>query len=151
MAVAQRKRQPRVSLAAVRDTIEGAYRLLQPHDPYRLMTRDELMARVDIPFFYDCAALVDDRLFFSWMWPEADALKRQTAGQTPYFTDWKDEGDTLWIVDMAAAPGTPGTWVGRRIMAYLYDDALARDGEQVLFRRHRRDGGRRLGWATIRS
>jgi hypothetical protein len=120
------------------------------YEPYRSMSPHEIGHRIDVPASlgkYQHWTLhgTGDDVVFTWARPGKErSILMLIDGECPDYEFWQDHDPTarLWIVDMAAKPGTSGVRVGRLLQCALAETKVAKDGELVLFRRN---GGARPG------
>lgn len=119
------------------------------YEPYRSMSPHEIGHRIDVPMalgrLQHWRTPQGEDVIFTWLRPglERNILKL-IDGTCPDYEFWEDHDETarLWIVDMAASPGSSGINVGRLLSYALVEMGVAKIGELVLFRRN---GGIRPG------
>lgn len=134
-----------------RPTYVKARDILLAHEPYRSMPPHEIGMRIDVPLHLGLAAVLDEPgVFFSWSFIErgTGAFERMARGICPMYEDWSVDGPVLWLMDVAATPGTSGMQVGRAINHFMVSKGIVPPGQRAAFRRH---SGRRFGYATAQE
>jgi hypothetical protein len=128
------------------------------YEPYRSMMPDEIGQRLDLPAAMgklqhwrtpECEDVI-----FTWTRPgQHRNILKLIDGSPPDYEFWEDYDPTarLWIVDMAATPGTSGVKVGRLLSWALAEMHIAKPGSIVLFRRNGGARPGRFGKAIVRG
>lgn len=141
-----------------------AREVLFEYEPYRSMSPHEIGMRVDVPVHLqkfqhwrlpsaDPGQAPHD-VMFTWARPKLERnILKLIGGECPDYEFWEDHDPTarLWIVDLAASPGTSGLMVGRFLSWVLAETEIARVGEMVIFRRNGGINPGRFGKAVVRG
>ena len=130
------------------------------YEPYRSMSPHEIGMRIDMPIelqkfqHWRLPGNPPHDVMFTWARPKRERnILMLIEGVCPDHEFWEDYDPTarLWIVDMAASPGTSGVRVGRFLSWVLAETGIAQLGEMVIYRRNGGATPGRFGKAIVRG